>query len=122
MGGAQPVEGPHDPGHHGTSQISWWTSIASSQPGDQLPAPRVPHCSIQKFQHHEAQPVTGIFDWIRGATVRITGLDHGSRVFLGSGFFVAPGWVLSAAHVVAEAVELRLVWRGLELTPLAPPV
>ena len=47
-----------------------------------------------------------IFDWVRSATVMITGLNaNGQREFLGSGFVVAPGWVLSAAHVVAEAVE-----------------
>ena len=64
-----------------------------------------------------------IFDWVRSATVMITGLNaNGQREFLGSGFVVAPGWVLSAAHVVAEAVEPRVVWRGQELIPLEPPL
>ncbi|HVN13551.1 MAG TPA: serine protease [Kineosporiaceae bacterium] len=67
--------------------------------------------------------MSGIFDWVRSATVQITGLDgNGSRVFVGSGFVVAPGWVFSAAHVVAEAVEPRVWWRGRERTPLAPPL
>ena len=63
-----------------------------------------------------------IFDWVER-----DGDDHrpnanGQREFLGSGFVVAPGWVLSAAHVVAEAVEPRVVWRGQELIPLEPPL
>ena len=36
-----PVDGPHAPGHHQTSQISYWTSTASSEFGDDLVAPRV---------------------------------------------------------------------------------
>src|SRR4051794_39635394 len=67
--------------------------------------------------------MSGIFDWVRGATVEITGLDEGGgRQVLGSGFFVAPGWVLSCAHVVAGAVEPRVVWRGQEFAPLTPPI
>ena len=36
-----PVDGPHVPGNHRTSHISCWTSIASSEQGDGLVAPRV---------------------------------------------------------------------------------
>lgn len=36
-----PVDGPHVPGNHQIPQISCWTSIASSEPGDDLVAPRV---------------------------------------------------------------------------------
>ncbi len=36
-----PVDGPHVPGDHQTSQISFRTSTASSEPGDGLVAPRV---------------------------------------------------------------------------------
>ena len=36
-----PVDGLHVPGHHQTSQISCWTSTASSEQGDDLVAPRV---------------------------------------------------------------------------------
>ncbi len=36
-----PVDGPHVPGDHQTSQISCWTSNASSELGDDLVAPRV---------------------------------------------------------------------------------
>ena len=36
-----PVDGPHAPGNHQTSQISWWTSTASSEQGDDPAAPRV---------------------------------------------------------------------------------
>jgi len=36
-----PVDGLHVPGDHHTSQISCWTSTASSEQGDGLVAPRV---------------------------------------------------------------------------------
>jgi hypothetical protein len=41
-----PVDGPHVPGNHQTSQISCWTSTASSEQGDDLVAPRVHQRSI----------------------------------------------------------------------------
>ncbi len=62
--------------------------------------------------------VSGIFDWVRGATVVITGEDaHGNREPIGSGFFVALGWVLSCAHVVAPARKPRVSWRDRDLEP-----
>lgn len=57
-----------------------------------------------------------IFEIVRGATVTITGLNNkGVRTDLGSGFFAAPGIVLSCAHVVAPAQEPRVKWKGQEL-------
>ena len=61
-----------------------------------------------------------IYEVVRGATVVITAEDDaGGRGPVGSGFFVAPGWVLSCAHVVAPAREPRVHWRGHDLIPLA---
>src|SRR6516162_6624561 len=62
--------------------------------------------------------VSGIFDWVRGATVVITGENaDGSREPIGSGFFVAPGWVLSCAHVVAPTQNPRVTWQDHDLEP-----
>jgi hypothetical protein len=62
--------------------------------------------------------VSGIFDWVRGATVVITGEhDDGGREPVGSGFFVAPGWVLSCAHVVAPTLNPRVTWQDHDLEP-----
>ncbi|MEU8817109.1 serine protease [Actinoplanes sp. NPDC048796] len=60
----------------------------------------------------------GIVELVRAATVVITSEKAGGRVPYGSGFFVAPGWVLSCAHVVAKATRPRVLWRGSELTPI----
>jgi Trypsin-like peptidase domain len=61
-----------------------------------------------------------IHDWVRAATVIITAVTEGGvREPIGSGFFVAPGWVVSCAHVVVPAVEPHVHWRGHDLTPLA---
>jgi hypothetical protein len=57
--------------------------------------------------------VNGVFDWVRAATVAIT--DGGAQI--GSGFFVAPGWVLSCAHVVATARAPRVRWKDHDLAP-----
>lgn len=63
--------------------------------------------------------VSGIFDWVRGATVVITAEDDdGVRQPIGSGFFVAPGWVLSCAHVVAPARKPQVRWHGHDLDPI----
>jgi Trypsin-like peptidase domain len=62
--------------------------------------------------------VSGIFDWVRGATVVITGESaDGGREPIGSGFFVAPGWVLSCAHVVAPTRNPRVTWQDHDLEP-----
>jgi hypothetical protein len=59
-----------------------------------------------------------IIEMVRSATVVITArTPGGARVPVGSGFFVAPGWVLSCAHVVANRADLRVVWHGREFTP-----
>ena len=60
-----------------------------------------------------------IYDVVRGATVVITAENAaGDREPIGSGFFVAPGWVLSCAHVVAPARNPRVWWQGQELVPV----
>jgi hypothetical protein len=60
----------------------------------------------------------GIVELVRAATVVITAADAaGTRVPVGSGFFVAPGWVLTCAHVVKKGARPRVLWRGRELEP-----
>lgn len=62
--------------------------------------------------------MNAIFDGVLEATVIITAVGgNGGREPVGSGFFVAPGWVLSCAHVVARATDPRVLWRGRELVP-----
>jgi hypothetical protein len=53
-----PVDGPHVPGNHQTSQISCWTSTASSEQGDDLAAPRAHQQSIQDHRHKDGAPVS----------------------------------------------------------------
>jgi hypothetical protein len=38
----------------------------------------------------------------------------------GSGFFVAPGRVLTCAHVVRDSIEVGIVWEGLSLPAQVP--
>lgn len=59
----------------------------------------------------------GIVHLVRAATVVVTGEKAGRRVPVGSGFFVAPGWVLSCAHVVAGTTNPGVLWRGHALVP-----
>ncbi|WP_314172038.1 VMAP-C domain-containing protein [Streptomyces winkii] len=62
--------------------------------------------------------VSAVESAVRSAVVRIgapgdgyDGEDDGPRAqFWGSGFFIAPGWVLTSAHVVDKG--RRAVWRG----------
>jgi hypothetical protein len=61
-----------------------------------------------------------IFDWVRAATVIMTAEDDlGIRVPIGSGFFVAPGWVVSCAHVLAPASKPQVLWHGHDLEPIS---
>lgn len=58
--------------------------------------------------------VSAVESFVRAAVVRIgaagDGYDRRSPAFWGSGFFVAPGWVLTCAHVVGSGGGA--VWRG----------
>ena len=58
-----------------------------------------------------------MLELVRSATVRIERAVD--RHHLGTGFFAAPGLVLTAAHVVAAFAphELAVVWRGQRHTP-----
>ncbi|MEU2617480.1 trypsin-like peptidase domain-containing protein [Streptomyces sp. NPDC007157] len=63
-------------------------------------------------------PRPALRELVMAATVRIhrTGVGYvpeGSGAFLGSGFFIAPNWVLTCAHVVdgAEGGEVTVVFR-----------
>jgi hypothetical protein len=64
----------------------------------------------------------GIVELVRAATVVITADVSGVRTPVGSGFFVAPGWVLTCAHVVRKGSRPRVLWRGKELEPTATRV
>ncbi|MEC3996954.1 hypothetical protein VSR01_26960 [Actinacidiphila sp. DG2A-62] len=55
---------------------------------------------------------------VSAATVRIHAADAGARL-LGSGFFIAPGWVLTCAHVALEGAA-RGDGRGPVPVPRAP--
>lgn len=53
---------------------------------------------------------------VKAATVRVHAPADGygtpgTGPTWGSGFFIAPGWVLTCAHVIGEGV-LRCVWRA----------
>jgi len=48
-----PVDGRHVPGNRQTSQISCWTSTASSEQGDDLAAPQAHHQSIDLRMVHQ---------------------------------------------------------------------
>ncbi|MCT2591811.1 serine protease [Streptomyces sp. N2-109] len=58
--------------------------------------------------------MSAVESFVRAAVVRIgapgDGYDRRSPAFWGSGFFVAPGWVLTCAHVVGSGGGA--VWRG----------
>ena len=76
-----PVDGRHVPGHCRASQISEWTSKASSEPGGNSAAPRVHQQSIQTTDKHHAPPVIlskdrsqlmiGLFRCLRFRAVRM---------------------------------------------------